>query len=121
MMFFYYCSKVNTALQPEGVGLQRVFAQLVVDDDGIDVQGKVVGDVELGERGIDIGIDDGDGIDADEDEETHVAPTAETVFPRLEEFLVSRLVRRVDLHSQMHELVVAVGLWVVVEQVHVGL
>ena len=54
---------------------------------GREVEGEVVRDVERGELGIHVGINDGKQINADETEGREVTPTAETVFPVLEDGL----------------------------------
>jgi hypothetical protein len=59
-------------------------------------QSKVVGNVELGERCIHVGIDDGESVNANHHKHTHVAPAAVTVFALAEDFLVSVHVAGID-------------------------
>ena len=84
-------------------------------------QTEVVGDVELRQGSVDVGIDDGKRVDTDEYEEAHVPPTAVSVFPVLEERLILFDVAGVYLRPQMQELIVALSVGVVVHDVHVGL
>lgn len=93
---------------------------LLVDDAGSYLYGEVFGDVEVGELGIDIGIDDGDEVYADEAEDAEVALAAVVVLTVLEDALQ---VVAVGLYvvAGWEEVLVAGGAGVVVHEVEVAL
>ena len=78
----------------------------VADDRRLHLQAEVLGDVEHRQLGINVGIDDREGVDAHHDEEAHVAPAAVLVLTVLEDRLVTLLVGWRNLLAQVQELVV---------------
>ena len=57
----------------------------IVDNGWIDLEGKVLADVEAGHLGIDIGVDDGKSVNAYHAEHAEVAITAVVILLALEE------------------------------------
>ena len=82
---------------------------------------EIVGYVELRQRRVYVCIDDGKGVNAQQAEETKVAPTAIAVFTTFEDALVLLLVLVGYSCAQVQKLVVALCCWVGVHDVLVGL
>ena len=99
---------------------QTVLASLGGEQCRSDIDTEVRTDVEMGKLGIDIGIDDGDEVYADEAEDAEVALAAVVVLAVLEYALEVVLV---GLHvvAWGQEVLVAGGTGVVVHDVEVGL
>ena len=92
----------------------------VVDGGRAHLYAEVVGDVKVGELGIDIGIHYGDKVHTDEAEDAQVALATIVVLSILEH---SREILLVGLYivSRRQEILVAGCAWVVVHDVEIGL
>ena len=112
--------ETETALQSVGLGVAGCSVSLVVDDAGTHLYGKIFGNVEVGEFGIDIGIDHGDEVYADETEDAEIALASIVVLSVLED---AREVFLIGLYivSWGQEILVAGCSRIVVHNVEVGL
>ena len=113
-------SEAEAALQTIASGVAGRGVGIAVDAGGAELHAEVVGDVEVGELGIDVGINNGDEVYTDEAEDAEVALAAVVVLAVLEHALQIVLV---GLHivSGGKEIFVAGGAGVVVHDVEVGL
>ena len=91
-----------------------------LDECGLKLQAEVLGDVEGGEFGIYVSVDDGQEIDACEGEDAEVAEPAEGVFPAFEDSLESSFLPD-DAVAWWQHLLVAFGVRVAVHDVEVCL
>ena len=92
----------------------------IVNSGGAHLYAEVVGDVKIGQLGIDIGIDYGEEVYSNEAEDAEVALAAVVVLAVFED---SREVVLIGLHivARRKEILVARGVGVVVHDVEVGL
>ena len=94
-------SEAEAALHAHGFVFQCgwvvVASCLVVDEGGFHLHAQVGADVEIGQFGVHISIDHGYQIDADEGEDTQVAPTAIGVLALTQGFCDLRVRYAVDV------------------------
>ena len=79
-------------MQTDGRWLERRACQGAIHHGRLYAKGEIVGYVELRQRRVYVCIDDGKGVNAQQAEETKVAPTAIAVFTTFEDALVLLLV-----------------------------
>ena len=106
MLLKGHVSEIQAATHSDACRLHWMAVGLVVDDGRCNAQAEVIGDIKLGERCIDISINDGQRIDADQCEDAEITVAAVTVFALAEEFLIVTLVSFGDGLAQMEKTVV---------------
>ena len=112
--------ETETALQSVGLGVAGCGVSLVVDDAGTHLYGKILGNVEVGEFGIDIGIDNREEVDTNEAEDAKVALATIVVLTVLEHASEVVLVG-LNVIAWGKEILITGSAWVVIHNVEVGL
>ena len=79
-LFIISCLKVYDALYAWRCGAMIHVETPSLDECGLDLQAEVVGNVEGGKLGIDVGIDDGEQVNSGEREDAEVSVPSEIVL-----------------------------------------